>query len=61
LDVRRATNPDPNTVQPLPSVQDIANIIQFASDKDAILIAQTETLCLDDLSLEGDIADDVSL
>jgi hypothetical protein len=33
----------------------------FASGEDAILIAQTEILCLDDLSLEGDIADNVSL
>jgi hypothetical protein len=50
-----------NTVEPLPSVEDIANIIEFASGEDAILIAQIKILCLDDLSLEGDIADDVLL
>jgi hypothetical protein len=45
----------------LPSVEDIANIILSESGEDAILIARTEILCLDDLSLEGDIADDISL
>ncbi len=48
-------------MEPLPSVCDIANVLQLSSPEDAILIAQTEILCLDDLSLEGDIADDVSL
>jgi hypothetical protein len=41
--------------------EDIMDIIQFGSVEDAILIAQTENLCLDDLSLEGDIDDDVLL
>jgi hypothetical protein len=50
-----------NTVEPLPSVEDIANIIEFALGEDAILIAQTKILCLNNLSLEGDIARNVSL
>jgi hypothetical protein len=50
------------TVEPMPSVEDIANIIQFLSVEDAILITQMEILCLDDIiSLEGDIADNVLL
>jgi hypothetical protein len=52
---------NPVTVEPLPSIGDIANVIQHSSIKDAILIAKTKKLCLDDISLEGDIAADVSI
>jgi hypothetical protein len=40
---------------------EIANVIQLSSVEDAILIAKSEIVCLDDISLDGDIADDVSL
>jgi hypothetical protein len=46
--------------QPLPSVDDIAAIAKNATMENAIFIAQTEISCLDDLSLDGDIPDDVS-
>jgi hypothetical protein len=49
------------TIQPFSSVGDIANVIRVSSVEDAILIAKTEILCLDDISLDGDIADDVSV
>jgi hypothetical protein len=44
----------------LPSVDDIAAIAENATMENAIFIAQTEISCLDDLSLDGDIPDDVS-
>jgi hypothetical protein len=47
--------------EPLPSVEDITNIIQFLSVKDVILIAQMEIVCLNDISLEGDIANNILL
>jgi hypothetical protein len=45
---------------PLPTVHDIAAIAENESEENAISIAQTEIACLDDLSLDGDIPDDVS-
>jgi uncharacterized protein (UPF0147 family) len=44
----------------LPSVDDIAEIVENETEENAILIAQTEISCLDDLSIEGDIPEDVS-
>ena len=44
----------------LPSVDDIAEIAENETEENAILIARTEISCLDDLSLEGDIPEDVS-
>ena len=44
----------------MPSVDDIAEIAENETEENAVLIAQTEIDCLDDLSLEGDIPDDVS-
>ena len=38
----------------------IAAIVAQATQEDAIFIAQDEIACLDDMSLEGDIPDDVS-
>jgi hypothetical protein len=54
------TGRNPDAIAPLPSVDDIAAIAENDSDENAILIARTEIDCLDDLSLEGDIPDDVS-
>jgi hypothetical protein len=42
-------------------VDDIAAVTKLETEEDAIIIAQDEITYLDDLSLEGDIADDVSL
>jgi hypothetical protein len=44
----------------LPSVDNIAEIAENETEENAILIAQTEISCLDDLSIEGDIPEDVS-
>ena len=49
-----------NTVEPLPSVDDIAAIAENETEENAIFIARTEIACLDELSLDGDIPDDVS-
>jgi hypothetical protein len=50
---------NPVTVETLPSIRDIANVIQHSSIEDAILIAKTKILCLDDISLDGDIDDNI--
>jgi hypothetical protein len=55
-----ATARNPTAKQPLASVDDIAAVVAWASGEDAIFIAQDEIACLDDMSLEGDIPDDVS-
>jgi hypothetical protein len=52
---------NPTTVEPLPSISDIAEVCWRCTEEDAIIIAQSEIACLDDISLEGDIPDDVSL
>jgi hypothetical protein len=57
----RSTVRNPILVDPLPSLEDIANLLQVSSLQDAILIGKTEILSLDDISLEGDIPDDVSV
>jgi hypothetical protein len=44
----------------LPSVDDIGEIAENETEENAILIAQTEISCLDDLSIEGDIPEDIS-
>jgi hypothetical protein len=41
-------------------VDDIAAIAKNVTMENAIFIAQTEIACLDDLSLDGDIPDNVS-
>jgi hypothetical protein len=48
-----------NTIEPLPSLDDIAVIGKSHLDENAILIAQTEIACLDNLSLDGDIPDNI--
>jgi hypothetical protein len=52
---------NPITIDPLPSLEDIFKIFQVLSLEDAILIARTEIVCLDDLSLDGDIANNISV
>jgi hypothetical protein len=44
----------------LTSISDIANVCWNESQQDAILIAQSEIACLDDISLDDDIPDDIS-
>ena len=48
------------TYKPLPSVDDIAAVAEILTEENAIFIAQTEIDCLDELSLEGDLPDDLS-
>jgi hypothetical protein len=42
------------------SIDDIAKIAESLTEENAILIAQTEINCLDNLSLKGDIPEDIS-
>jgi hypothetical protein len=49
-----STARNPTTTQLLPSVDDIAAIAKLEAHKDAIIIAQEETGCLDDMSLKGE-------
>jgi hypothetical protein len=51
---------NPTKKQPLASLEDIAAIAELETHADAIMMAQDKIACLDDMSLEGDIADDVS-
>jgi hypothetical protein len=44
----------------LPSVDDIAAVAEILTEENTIFIAQTEIDCLDELSLEGDLPDDLS-
>jgi hypothetical protein len=45
----------------LPSEDDIAAIAELEThEEDAIMMAQDKTACLHDMSLEGDIPDNVS-
>ncbi len=45
--------------QPLALVNDMAAVVAWLSGDDAIFIAQDEIACLDNMSLEGDIPNDV--
>jgi hypothetical protein len=47
-------------MEPLPSVDDIAMIAKLETHEDAIMMAQDKIVCLDDMSLEGDIPDNLS-
>jgi hypothetical protein len=51
---------NPTCRQPLPSVDDITAITKNESEENAVFIAQTEIAFLNNLSLDGDIHDDVS-
>jgi hypothetical protein len=44
----------------LPSIDNIAEITENETEENVILIAQTDISYLDDISLEGDIPDDLS-
>jgi hypothetical protein len=44
----------------LGSVDDIAAVAENLTEENAIFIAETEIDCLDELSLEGDVPDDLS-
>jgi hypothetical protein len=46
--------------EPLPSVDGIAAIAELETEEDAIIIAQNKIACLDDMSLEGDLPDNIS-
>ena len=54
------TEGNPTTRQPLVSVEDIRAIAELETREDAIMMGQDEIDCLDNLSLEGDVPDDVS-
>jgi hypothetical protein len=51
---------NPSRHDPLPSVDGIAEIAENETEENAILIAQTEISCLDNLSIEGNIPEDIS-
>jgi hypothetical protein len=55
-----ATAGNPTSKKPLPLVDNIAAIAKLEAHEDAIISAQEEIDCLHDMSLEGDIPDDVS-
>jgi hypothetical protein len=44
----------------VPSVDDIKEIADFLVHGDAIMMARDEIACLDDMSLDGDLPDDIS-
>jgi hypothetical protein len=51
---------NPNRLSPLPSVEDIAAITKNITMENAnIMVAQSEIECLDELSLEGDVPDNM--
>ncbi len=50
---------NPTAKQPLALVDGIAAVVAWSSGEDAIFIVQDEA-CLDDMSLEGDIPDNIS-
>jgi hypothetical protein len=56
----RSTVGNPSTIRPLPSISDITDVHELSGSEDAIIIAKSEIACLDDISLEDDIPDDVS-
>jgi hypothetical protein len=55
-----STARNPTSKQTLPSVDNIAEIAELLTQEDAIIIAQDKISCLDDMSIKGDIPDDVS-
>jgi hypothetical protein len=46
-------------MEPLPLVDDILAIAELETKEDAIMMAQDKISCLDDMSLEGDIPDNI--
>jgi hypothetical protein len=55
-----STSGNPNRKEPLPSVDNIAVIAELGTPEDAIMMAQDEIACLDNMSLEGDLPDNIS-
>ena len=60
LSTAQPTVGNPGTVQPLPSISDIAEVYKYSNEEDAIIISQSEIACLHDVSLEGDIPNNIS-
>ncbi len=56
----QSTAGNPSSIEPLPSISDIAKVYQMACEEDATIIAQSEIAYLDDLSLQGDVPDNIS-
>jgi hypothetical protein len=54
-----STGRNPTETQPVPSVDNIKEIADFLVPEDAIMMARDKIACLDDMSLEGDLPDDV--
>jgi hypothetical protein len=54
-----STAGNPSTIRPLPSISNIAEVQELSGSEDAIIIAKSEIVCLDDISLEDDIPDNV--
>ncbi len=55
----RSTAGNPSTIRPLPLISDIAEVHELSGREDAIIIAKSEIVCLNDISLEDDIPDNV--
>jgi hypothetical protein len=55
-----STGRNPTESQPLPSVDDIKEIAECMLHEDAIWVARDEIACLDDMSLDGDLPDNIS-
>ena len=55
-----STARSPTTTEPLPSVDNIGAIAELETHEDVIMMAREEIACLNDMSLEGDIPDNVS-
>jgi hypothetical protein len=56
----RSTAGNPSTIQPLPSISDIAKVCQMTCEEDAIIIPQSKIASLDHLSLEGNVPNNIS-
>jgi hypothetical protein len=54
-----STTWNPSTIHLLPSISNIAKVYKNSCEEDTIIIAQSEIAYLYDISLEGDIPDNV--
>jgi hypothetical protein len=54
------TGRNPTATKTMPSVDDIKEIAESMLHGDAIWMARDEIACLHDMSLEGDLPDDIS-
>ena len=55
-----STAGNPTRTEPLYSFKDIMAIAKLETKEDAMMMAQDEIACLNDMSLEGDIPDNIS-